>query len=245
MFVQFDWMGALTESPIMIVLVGCSVLTLGYAVERAIYFRRRSASPDATHALAKAALGDGRYEEAVTLCANHAHPWGTVAAATLAAHRRNPAESEETMHVALSQEKMLLERNTGMLGTMAAIAPLLGLLGTVWGIMRAFQAMASSGSAAPSVVAAGVAEALVTTAAGLVIAVPAVMLYNHFNRRLAVMLTVAENGARSLRVTANSAPPAARRAADVQADADAAASMIDAIAAVEVTGQATADAVAG
>jgi hypothetical protein len=59
--------------------------------------------------------------------------------------------------------------------------------------------MAQTGSAAPSVVAAGVSEALVTTAGGLIIAVPAVLLYNYFTRRLNVMLTVAENSVRSLR----------------------------------------------
>ena len=84
---------------------------------------------------------------------------------------------------------------------MAAVAPLVGLLGTVWGIMRAFGDMALAGSAAPSVVAAGVAEALVTTAAGLVVAVPALMIYNHFIRRMNVMLTVSENHARSIRTT--------------------------------------------
>jgi biopolymer transport protein ExbB/TolQ len=61
--------------------------------------------------------------------------------------------------------------------------------------------MARTGSAGPSVVAAGVAEALFTTAAGLLVAVPAVMLFNHFSRRIAVMLTVAENHARNLRMT--------------------------------------------
>jgi biopolymer transport protein ExbB len=86
-----------------------------------------------------------------------------------------------------------------VLGTMAAIAPLIGLLGTVWGIMRAFHDMANTGSAAPSIVAGGVAEALVTTGAGLVVAIPALMLYNHFSRRMNVMLTVSENHARSLR----------------------------------------------
>ena len=65
----------------------------------------------------------------------------------------------------------------------------------------------------PSVVASGVAEALVTTAAGLVIAVPAVLLFNHFTRRLNVMLTVAENHARSLRAATSelSAPNAVRQ----------------------------------
>lgn len=93
-----------------------------------------------------------------------------------------------------------MERNLGFLGTMGNTAPLLGLLGTVWGIMRAFHDMARTGSAGPSVVAAGVAEALFTTAAGLVVAVPAVMIYNHFVRRTGIMLTVAENHARTLRM---------------------------------------------
>jgi biopolymer transport protein ExbB/TolQ len=75
---------------------------------------------------------------------------------------------------------------------------LIGLLGTVWGIMRAFHDMAATGSAAPTVVAAGVAEALITTAAGLIVAVPALVLYNHFSGKLNVMLTVAENHARKI-----------------------------------------------
>ena len=82
---------------------------------------------------------------------------------------------------------------------MGNTAPLIGLLGTVWGIMRAFHDMARTGSAGPSVVAAGVAEALFTTAAGLLVAVPAVMLYNHFSRRISVMMTVAENRSRAIR----------------------------------------------
>jgi biopolymer transport protein ExbB/TolQ len=60
--------------------------------------------------------------------------------------------------------------------------------------------MARTGSAGPSVVAAGVAEALFTTAAGLLVAVPAVMLFNHFVRRMSVMLTEAENHARRMRM---------------------------------------------
>jgi biopolymer transport protein ExbB len=58
--------------------------------------------------------------------------------------------------------------------------------------------MAATGSAAPTVVAAGVAEALVTTAAGLIVAVPALVLYNHFSGRMNVMLTVAENHSRKI-----------------------------------------------
>ena len=107
---------------------------------------------------------------------------------------------DERMQIALSEQKMLLERNVGVLGTLAATSPLVGLLGTVWGIMRAFNDMAQSGAAGPSVVAAGIAEALFTTAAGILIAVPAVVLHNHFARRMNTMLAVAENHGRSLRI---------------------------------------------
>src|SRR5688500_20376815 len=86
------------------------------------------------------------------------------------------------MQIALSEQRLLFERNLGVLGTMGNTAPLIGLLGTVWGIMRAFHDLASTGSAGPSVVAAGIAEALFTTAAGLVVAVPAVMLRSEERR---------------------------------------------------------------
>jgi biopolymer transport protein ExbB/TolQ len=113
---------------------------------------------------------------------------------------QSPDAVEEQLAITLSAERLSFERNLGVLGTMGNTTPLIGLLGTVWGIMRAFHDMAATGSAGPSVVAAGVAEALLTTAAGLVVAVPAVIFYNHFARQATVMLTVAENHARTLRL---------------------------------------------
>jgi biopolymer transport protein ExbB len=209
MFVEFDWIGAMTKSPIMMVLAVCSVITFGIALERLYYFRKRKGDADLAFMGALESLRRGDFSEAIARCRENTHPVGTVAAETMECHLSRPVDTEETMQVVLSQQKMLLERNTSMLGTMAAVAPLIGLLGTVWGIMRAFHDMASSGSAGPSVVAAGVAEALVTTAAGLVIAVPAVLLFNHFNRSMNTMLTVSENHARSLRVALTEALEAA------------------------------------
>jgi biopolymer transport protein ExbB len=202
MFVDFDWTAALAQSPILIVLILCSVVTLGFALERLSYYHKRGGNTETTMHKAMSAVQGGRFDEAINHFHDLAHPLGPVAINTLDGFRRAPAEAEEIMHVMLNQQKLLLERNTGLLGTMAAVTPLIGLLGTVWGIMRAFQAMSAAGSAAPTIVAAGVAEALVTTAAGLVIAVPSVMLYNHFNRRLATMLSVAENQTRLLCVAA-------------------------------------------
>jgi biopolymer transport protein ExbB len=199
MFADFDWIGAFRSSPIMIALAACSVLTLAIALERIFYFRQRGGNADKLLALAAGLVRQKRLGAAIELCQSNSHPVGVVAAEVLRGPDPTAADAEERMQIALSRQKLLLERNLGTLGTMAAVAPLIGLLGTVWGIMRAFHDMAQTGSAAPSVVAAGVAEALLTTAAGLIIAVPAVMLYNHLSRRLNVALTVAENHARTLR----------------------------------------------
>jgi biopolymer transport protein ExbB len=197
---EFNWMDVVGSSPIVMVLIGFSVITLGIVIERALYYMKRNGKPDAVFEVALSKLRRGQKSEAMRACESCTHPMGAVAAQILDSESRDPEEAEERLQIALSQQKLFLERNLGILGTMAAVAPLVGLLGTVWGIMRAFRDMSSTGSAAPSVVAAGVAEALVTTAIGLIIAVPALMLYNHFARRMGVMLTEAENHARSLRL---------------------------------------------
>jgi biopolymer transport protein ExbB len=199
MFTDSTWVETTISSPIMLVLLISSVATFGIAIERAYYYWKRSGNPHATLMEAMREVGARRFDKGIAVCESCAHPLGSVAAEVLRTLSAPAHHAEEKLQVALSEQKLLLERNLGFLGTMAAIAPLIGLLGTVWGIMRAFGDMARVGSAAPSVVAAGVAEALITTAAGLLIAVPAVMLYNHLTRRMNVMLIVAENSARALR----------------------------------------------
>jgi biopolymer transport protein ExbB len=199
MFSSFNWMDAITTSPISLVLVVCSVVTLGAALERLHYYAKRRGNPDDIFRRAVFRLREGKLREAELVCENTTHPVGPVGLEVLRGADTPSETFEERLHVALSVQRLLLERNLGILGTMAAVAPLIGLLGTVWGIMRAFSDMAQTGSAAPSVVAAGVAEALITTAIGLIIAVPALMIYNHLSRRMNVMLTIAENHGRSLR----------------------------------------------
>jgi biopolymer transport protein ExbB len=199
MLTEFNWIDAVSASPAFIALIICSAITLGIAAERTYYYRKRSGDPDNTLAETIKRLRAGDSKGAFYACESARHPMGAAACEVLRRFSDLGQTIEEQLHVPLSQQKLLLERNLNVLGTMAATAPLIGLLGTVWGIMRAFHDMANTGSAAPSVVAAGVAEALVTTGAGLVVAIPALMLYNHFSRRMNVMLTVAENHARSLR----------------------------------------------
>src|SRR6476661_1841662 len=200
MFENMDWVAEVRSSHVMLVIMGCSVITLGFAIERTLYFFRRRGNPDAVLAEAMEQVRAGNVKQALWTCGTTRHPMGAVATQVLKnAHLAGEA-LEDKLQIALSQQRLLLEHNLGVLGTMGNTAPLIGLLGTVWGIMRAFHDMARTGSAGPSVVAAGVAEALLTTAAGLMVAVPAVMLYNQFVRRIAVTLTVAENHARTLRI---------------------------------------------
>ena len=200
MFANFDWIGAMRSSPVMVIILACSVVTFGYAMERIVYFWKRRGSAESVYQAASEKIRAGSLKEAQWACRATQHPLGPVAAQVIQYAASSPQLVEEKMAIALSEQRLQLERNLGVLGTMGNTAPLIGLLGTVWGIMRAFHDMASTGSAGPSVVAAGVAEALFTTAAGLLVAVPAVMLYNHFIRRISVMLTQAENLSRALRL---------------------------------------------
>jgi biopolymer transport protein ExbB len=212
MFENFDWIQAMRTSPVMVIILFCSVLTAGFALERGIYYWKRRGNPDALLATALVAVRSGNREDAIRTLSSNPHPMGAVAAEMVKNLGEPEGITEEKMHIALSEQRLQLERNLGFIGTMGNTAPLIGLLGTVWGIMRAFHDMARTGSAGPSVVAAGVAEALFTTAAGLLVAVPAVIIYNHFIRRMGVMLTVAENNARTIRLNAG---PAAHRASRV------------------------------
>src|SRR4029077_2842996 len=198
------------NSPVMLIILACSVITFGFALERLVYFWRRRGHPDQVLSGTIDRVKNGNLKEAAWLCATTTHPVGAVARQVVENPTLGTDAIEEKMQIALSDQKLQLERHLGWLGTMGNTAPLIGLLGTVWGIMRAFHDMARTGSAGPSVVAAGIAEALFTTAAGLVVAVPAVMLYNNFVRRMGNMLTVAENHARTLRIETNASRNASR-----------------------------------
>jgi biopolymer transport protein ExbB len=207
MYSNFDWIKLTQESPVLMALIALSVVTVGVTIERVYYYWTRRGNPDTIAREVLQRMRRGEIKEAMWTCEHAKHP----AAATMQIVIGSPVERTEDMDerlvVTLSEQKLMLERNLNVLGTMAVTAPLVGLLGTVWGIMRAFHDMALVGSAAPTVVAGGIAEALITTAVGLLVAVPSLMAYNHFVRRMNVMLTIAENSARALRTSLNDRGP--------------------------------------
>ena len=93
---------------------------------------------------------------------------------------RNPGAVQRALQIASSQQLSDLEQNLNWLATTGAVTPFIGLFGTVWGIMDAFIGLGSAGAASLRAVGPGIAEALIATAAGLFVAVPAVIAYNQF-----------------------------------------------------------------
>jgi biopolymer transport protein TolQ len=91
---------------------------------------------------------------------------------------RNPLSIQRAMQIASSEQMTRFERNLPWLAITGAVTPFIGLFGTVWGIIDAFHGLGTSGAATLRAVAPGISEALVTTAAGLVAAIPAVIAYN-------------------------------------------------------------------
>ncbi len=103
------------------------------------------------------------------------------------------ASVQRSMKVALSREEEKLEENLSLLATIGSISPYVGLFGTVWGIMRSFTALGSVQHASLSMVAPGIAEALIATAMGLFAAIPAVIAYNRFSERVDRLSSTYEN----------------------------------------------------
>jgi biopolymer transport protein ExbB len=115
---------------------------------------------------------------------------------------RNMKESgidfEDSLSIALSEEKVILESRIAILGTLGSNAPFVGLFGTVLGIIHAFHILAMNAKGGPTIVMAGISEALVATALGLFVAIPAVAAYNYFVRYMKKIMVESENFARLL-----------------------------------------------
>jgi biopolymer transport protein TolQ len=96
----------------------------------------------------------------------------------------NKPAIERSLQLGISEEVTKLEMNMSWLATVASVSPFIGLFGTVWGIIDAFQALGSAGATSLRAVAPGISEALITTAIGLAAAIPAAIFYNVFGNRI-------------------------------------------------------------
>ncbi len=174
----------LKSSFTMIVLLGCSVIALTFIFERWLFLKHTSVDADRFFMSIKNAFRQEGLQSAITICNNSLSPLAAVVRSGLEQSSNNPGAAADMMDATALDQRTKLEKNLSILGTLGNIAPLIGLFGTVIGIIQAFHSLSVSGSAGPSVISAGIAEALITTAGGLVVAVPAVVFYNYFLRKV-------------------------------------------------------------
>jgi biopolymer transport protein ExbB len=175
--------------PIMMVLAVCSILSWAVILERGLrYWRATRGSERLSARVAKLARA-GKVADAMELAQAEEGCVAEVLKAGLAQEGRDRAQLSDSMERRAAEQVMDLESRIGVLGTLASVAPYIGLLGTVLGIINAFRALAESKEAGAAVVSAGIAEALVATAAGLIVAVPSAIAYNAYARKAASLDT--------------------------------------------------------
>jgi len=183
-------------APILYLMIALSIISFAIMIERAIFFLRTSEDLPVLARELAAKLERGDIAGALLLVTGARSAEAAVVAAGLGRLQQGAPAVEEAMAGARAIQKMRLERRLGFLGTLGANAPFVGLLGTVIGIVSAFEhletAGVASGGGAMSGVMGSIAEALVATAIGLVVAIPAVTAFNAFNRRIKAILGNAE-----------------------------------------------------
>jgi len=173
-----------TSIVVMPLLLVASVLLVTYGLERLWYYLRAGRISSRFLVEVKRLVRDGKVQEAVDFCDKNKGLVPEIVKAGLNASHLSRIDAEDTMESYKERSQNLLKARLGVFGTISFIAPLLGLLGTVLGIMRSFHDLALSGSGGPTIIAAGIAEALVTTVAGIAVAVPSAIIYNYFTTRL-------------------------------------------------------------
>ena len=166
----------------VVVLALLSVLSIAITLERAWAFRKFARAIGGTFSNLRDAMKEGGLQALSAVCRVNRSPLSEVLLSGLSRAGRSKEEVDEAMELAGRRELLKLERSLGILGTIGSTAPFIGLFGTVLGIIRAFSDLAIAQGASPAAVADGIAEALIATAAGLFVAVPAVVAYNYFVR---------------------------------------------------------------
>lgn len=177
--------GGLVMYPIAL----CSVIAVAFIIEKFIYLRRIRIDVDNLIARIKASLEAGKMMEAIAACDAAPGPIANVFKAGLKKADGGRDVIKESLETAANMEIPKIERFIPALATIGSIAPLLGLLGTIFGMIRAFNVIAMQGTGDPHAMAGGISEALIATAAGLIVAIPAVIAYNYFLNRVNTFIT--------------------------------------------------------
>jgi biopolymer transport protein ExbB len=174
----------------MYVLFACSIVSLAIILERAIYYYFKSSVNRAEFMRhVSDALKKGNIKKALEVCENIDTPFSKVVRAGLYMNGHDEVVISNTMEREVKIETTELEKHTSIVGTIGSTAVYIGLFGTVLGIIRVFHDLSLSSTGGLNVVINGISEALVCTAAGLCVAVPAVIAYNYFIKKIDNFIT--------------------------------------------------------
>jgi biopolymer transport protein ExbB len=178
---------------VMIPLLACSLISLALTIERFIFWGKIKSQLVIEKMLGL--VNSGEFDKAIKLGKDSQHPIARVLVAGLAHRNPGPAKA---MEAAAQAELPVLKSRLGALDTIITLAPLLGLLGTVVGMIGSFDIMSEAGMGQPHAVTGGVAEALIATATGLLIAILTLIPYNYFSARVEKEMDAMEHYSSSL-----------------------------------------------
>jgi biopolymer transport protein ExbB len=170
--------------PAMVLLLLCSIIAIAIVIERLLFFAAQHGDSKELLRQIGSHIARDDIQGAIETCRKEKGMLPRILEFGLLRGNKQRADITDALQIALLEHLNALERNLGVIGTIAVIAPFVGLFGTVLGIIRAFQDIALKGNSTPAVVAAGVSEALITTAAGLFVAVISVVFFNYFKTRI-------------------------------------------------------------
>jgi len=181
---QFVIKGGVLMYPILF----CSILSVAIFLERLWGLRRGQVIPNAFIIEISDLIRLRKLDEARTLCKLNDSPIARILMAGLKNYGQRWEAVKESIEEVGRLEAASLERFLTTLGTIAGIAPLLGLLGTVTGMIKAFTVISHAGIGNPQMLAGGISEALITTAAGLTVAIPSFVFYKYLRSRADKMI---------------------------------------------------------
>ncbi len=177
---------------VLYILLGLSLWAVAVIWNRFLHFRAKEREGEVLGGQVPDLLAQGQFQKVTKLVEKAVSPEGAILKAGLANLSLKTEGLDRVLESSRLNEKMGMERNLLVLGTLGNNAPFIGLFGTVLGIIKAFNDLAISGTSGPTIVMRGVSEALVSTAVGLLIAIPAVAAYNYFQGKIKRHLSNAE-----------------------------------------------------
>jgi len=165
-------------------IIFCSILMAGIGLERAYNLRRKNIIDAAFLDQFRSHWNWDDIQLGLQLCASHDTSLSRILKTGLLRFGEKVDEIERAIEGAGQHEASLLNSNLRALGAIANITPMMGLLGTVFGMIKAFDVISQSGTGNPGLVASGISEALITTAAGMIVGIPALVLYHYFRAKI-------------------------------------------------------------